>query len=553
MVKFKDGSAAVNCTQIQNIEERFNIKSLPNLRKVANWGIIKAQPSKRIAIKISVIAFTFFLLLTPSVYSNFNCVIDTYSTEEVITSYIARDDNLIFTIDDRILAIERSTNSFKYYTKFSTDLEGTWGFDNFLTNTVATNSSIYEDESFCYFYSADNIIYFTNLFSIPKAIKIIDRSQIPNMKETEYKDGNIYYGDFFNGMIRTGNFDETSSTIYFVKQSAIVKVDLDKPDSILSSVKFPKELFLVGKNHTDMLYHPLDSAIWFKGYGSVLGRYNIYTEAIDVFDHTNLPLEQGFSINGYFMQPNANSTGGNVTFFVTVAEGFFKLLTFNSETRDWEIEEIGTPPDSSVVYDATKQPKVAKVFVMPSNSREILVCYSHIPATTMNTRNFTIYNRQTKEWRDFIIPINLFDTAYNHTYSEYFLVPLQVSWLKPDKTIGFLYRNNLIEYDPNVGIDDTDERIFMEIGFRNLYPNPTKRSVTAEIMCYVRDLSKLDIGLYNAIGQKILDLNNGYEYNEATATINMTIKLPEGYQDGIYYLNVRNGTERRTKGIVFGQ
>jgi hypothetical protein len=69
-------------------------------------------------------------------------------------------------------------------------------------------------------------------------------------------------------------------------------------------------------------------------------------------------------------------------------------------------------------------------------------------------------------------------------------------------------------------------------------------------MCYVRDFSKLDIGLYSTLGQKILDLNTDYEYNDATKTIYMTIKLPVEYQSGIYYLNVRNGSERRTCGIV---
>ena len=167
-------------------------------------------------------------------------------------------------------------------------------------------------------------------------------------------------------------------------------------------------------------------------------------------------------------------------------------------------------------------------------------------------RIFLIYNFDTKEWRKFEIPGSIITPFLSQKrivdwngYKYFYVVSANEN--------DTLYQNKLIKYDPGVGIKETNDGIFMEVGFRKVYPNPAIRTATAEIMCYVRDFSKLDVGLYNMLGEKILDLNNDYEYNDATKTIYMTIKLPSQYNDGIYYLNIRNGSERRTRGIFFGQ
>ena len=391
------------------------------------------------------------------------------------------------------------------------------------------------------------------MFNNPTPTKIINTYDIPDMKEGEYIPGVGWTpGDSFNGVIETENPGESYSILYFVKQDAIVKIDFNKPDTILKSITFPSNLWLTGSAEVEMIYHPIDSLIWFAGYGDIIANYNIYNDVIKTFNYNDLQLENGYRINSYFTMPNAESTGANVVFFITDKDGTFKLLIFNSNTKNWEIEDIGVPTNS-VVYDATKQPRASGVFVWPSNSREVAVSFIHTPSNTMNRRNFAIYNTQTKAWKDFIIPIDLFE-GYNATNMEYFLVPRQVSWLKSTKTVGLLYTYFLIEYDPSVGIKETEEGIFQEIGIRRIYPNPApQRTATAEIMCYVQDLSKLDIGLYNLLGDKILDLNNDYEYNNATKTIYTTFKVPNDIPSGIYYLNVRNGTEYRTQGLVIGQ
>jgi len=174
------------------------------------------------------------------------------------------------------------------------------------------------------------------------------------------------------------------------------------------------------------------------------------------------------------------------------------------------------------------------------------------PAFENANRIFLIYNIDTKDWSKFVFPSEVVPfysqkNVVDFNGDKYF----HITSCNNDDTVYFM--NTLLKYSPNSSIEYAEEGIFKEIGIRNIYPNPAKHSVTAEIMCYVRDRSKLDIGLYNMLGQKILDLNYNYEYNDATKTIYMTIKLPPEYQEGVYFLNVRNGTEFRTKGIVFGK
>jgi len=179
------------------------------------------------------------------------------------------------------------------------------------------------------------------------------------------------------------------------------------------------------------------------------------------------------------------------------------------------------------------------------------------PSFENANRVFLIYNINSMEWSKFVFPSSVVP-YYSHKNvvewreDKYFHI---TSFYQNDTVI---FSNALLKYCPHTvcpptGIKEIDDGIFIETAdIRRIYPNPAKRSVIAEIMCYVYDRSKLDIGLYNMFGQKILDLNE-YEYNDASKTIYMTIKLPLEYQEGVYFLNVRNGTEQKTRGIIFGK
>jgi len=85
-----------------------------------------------------------------------------------------------------------------------------------------------------------------------------------------------------------------------------------------------------------------------------------------------------------------------------------------------------------------------------------------------------------------------------------------------------------------------------------VYPNPATApsKITANIMCYLSTVSDVDIGLYDFMGQKVLDLSNHFEYEPATATIHISFVLPKNLSKGSYFLVVRSGTETRTRGII---
>jgi hypothetical protein len=165
-----------------------------------------------------------------------------------------------------------------------------------------------------------------------------------------------------------------------------------------------------------------------------------------------------------------------------------------------------------------------------------------------NFKEFFIFNIVTRECKAVFISDSVIaklvtiDIADMHSYTY-----------KGKRGIGILTAGAVLIFCDSTGtsITDTDEGIFQEIGIRKVYPNPVSRgSVNADIMCYVRDLSKIEIGLYNLMGQKIMDLSENYEYSDATHTIYTKFNVPIGLNNGVYYLNVRNGTERRTQPVV---
>jgi len=105
-----------------------------------------------------------------------------------------------------------------------------------------------------------------------------------------------------------------------------------------------------------------------------------------------------------------------------------------------------------------------------------------------------------------------------------------------------------LKISETTSVEEIDNGLF---GNRiKIYPNPTTHTLTAEIICSAHDLNGLDIGLYNLLGQKILDLNSDYEYNDAAHAIFITYEIPAEIKKGVYFLNVRNKAEFRASAIV---
>ena len=169
---------------------------------------------------------------------------------------------------------------------------------------------------------------------------------------------------------------------------------------------------------------------------------------------------------------------------------------------------------------------------------------------------FILYDLKTKSYNVFAPDNALFThipgyppRIYYPGYADYF------KNANGEDCIGILYSNgDFFSCNPKTGIFDLEAGGLPDLWFRKIYPNPApQRSVNADIMCYVQDLNKIDIGLYNLLGEKILDLNSDYEYNDATKTIYVRFNVPQSFPTGTYYLNINNGAEYRTKAIIIGQ
>jgi len=184
-------------------------------------------------------------------------------------------------------------------------------------------------------------------------------------------------------------------------------------------------------------------------------------------------------------------------------------------------------------------------------------------------RTLVIYNYKTKQARDFVIPAEVFPEGVLTELKEqfkgrdFFHTISDIINLKDGKK-GILfslhtysvYNNAYIIYDPSkddwISVNETEARGLPNLWVRNIYPNPATATskITANIMCYLSTVSDVEIGLYDFMGQKVLDLSNHFEYEPATATIHISFVLPKNLSKGSYFLVVRSGTETRTRGII---
>jgi hypothetical protein len=133
------------------------------------------------------------------------------------------------------------------------------------------------------------------------------------------------------------------------------------------------------------------------------------------------------------------------------------------------------------------------------------------PVLENANRIFLIYNFDTKKWSKFEFPQELVPYYSSKMVTD--LNGIKYFRITPLDTTDTTFKNVLLKYTPKVSVvEETADGIFMELGFRRLYPNPSNNKVTADIMCYVPNLSEVNIGLYNMFGQVLLDLSNNFEY-----------------------------------------
>jgi hypothetical protein len=256
-----------------------------------------------------------------------------------IYSYIIRGDMLLFACEKEIVAkslLHSGQDGIKRYDEFTMGLSGPTG--SFMSLINIKTDDVYADDmnagagtNSCYVYGGSSFIYFSNLFSNPKAEKLIHRTDIPVMQSG----GSANY---FTAVLHTSLAAETNDVTYFVKANAVIKIDLRKPDSVIKMIPFPaieKGVYIMDASGTlQLFHHPIDTALWFKCDGDQIVRYNIETDSFDVYNHENLPLEEGYRINKHFLKVNAQMTEQDIVFFITDKDGLYKLLSFDVLTRE---------------------------------------------------------------------------------------------------------------------------------------------------------------------------------------------------------------------------
>ena len=228
------------------------------------------------------------------------------------------------------------------------------------------------------------------------------------------------------------------------------------------------------------------------------------------------------------------------------------FLYFNRVTEQWDtiridLSEVEEFKDNHYHYGISAYPiySLGKIVIVPVPgwNGEMAIKF---------TTNFILYDWETKTFETVALapPDSLFTYTHNMlrvTFANCF------TDAEGNQVIGLLYNNeDFIIYNPTTNVFERVEFILPNLWFRSLYPNPIKQGtpVTANIMCYLPSISDVELGLYDFMGQKVLDLSNQFEYEPATATIHITFEIPKSLAKGSYFLVVRSGKETRTKGII---
>jgi len=235
------------------------------------------------------------------------------------------------------------------------------------------------------------------------------------------------------------------------------------------------------------------------------------------------------------------------------------LLYFNRDTEQWDTIRI----DLSKVKELEGIYNQYTISTFQIRSLRKILIFAGPAFTGMASvlpSHFMIFDWDTKTFHPELIvpPDSLFylEDGWDPQVARIYFANC---WTDADgnRGIGLICNTgDFLFYNPNYNSisEQTVETLRPDLWFRNFYPNPvTQSTVTANIMCYVPDITTVTLGLYNFMGKHLLDLTNQFEYEPATATIHISFDLPKTISRGTYFLVVRNGSETRTQAFIVGE
>jgi len=409
------------------------------------------------------------------------------------------------------------------------------------------------------------LLFIENSSSNPNFTKFVPKEDLPGMSPT----------DLFTGFQPVFSMSDFKNYYFYTTRFGLHKLNNDMTEQ-LAYYPFPDNYFFwnMGFDRGQHIVMGLYDTIWVVTHqiNSGLLEFDMINEQWTVYDETNLPIkwrnansnqQQCNSLDYYTVANFLDFHTGNPKPIVAISahcqEGSNyntdnALLYFNRETDQFDTiridltdtEYFGQNPNMYVfrnVYPIYELNKIVMTFRVPWQGI--------IPITS---KYFLIYDWETKTL-EVLAPddaiLNLHSGTPHIRHADYF----QDS--EGNDYIGLLWLDgDFIIYNPTTNVfEQVERRSVPDLWFKVLYPNPAKPSsrITTEIWCWLNEVSKVELGLYDFNGGKILDLSNQFEYDPATATIHISFDVPASLSRGTYFLVVRNGSETHSRGIIIGE
>ena len=383
---------------------------------------------------------------------------------------------------------------------------------------------------------------------------------------------------------------DTTNYMYYLLRNGLVKLT-SKVDSATAKLFKHHELNIHASASalhiaTNMNYDSLKGEFWWRSlsFGEIF-KFNVITEEAVEYKPADFPISTYIAQMKTLIEEMVLIPDNNGDFFPVALlsnrgllldyphlfpEG--KRLNYLLFLKDGEWDTVKIEIDAPDFWKAAHS-SVERIFKWPIGYSKVAITYRNYGVYTGGNideitaedyefcRSIILYDFETKEFSNFVLPKELVAEGYipdSHGYFPFMHgAEIQIKEIvnqQGEKCVGILSRvGKLFEYDPakEVSIEDTESLNFVRLWFRELFPNPaTHGTVTANIMCYVSDISTVELGLYDFMGQKVLDLSNSFEYEQATRTISTTFEIPKSLAKGSYFIVVRSGKETRTKGII---
>ncbi len=487
----------------------------------------------------------------------------------------------------------------KVYTQFSTGIKALWndtpfGFVQYATSPV---------HSVNFLHAAKGLFFISNIDSDPEFTKYIRDTSFANIKYPT--GGGFYFGNPMAGLcpivINEGSGNDWNFVSYYLYSNAtsLNKVKADKVDSAAAVYNFPEG---VTNGHykisyTPLTWHPYTNDIWLCPVDpNIILRLNLTTEEFTRYDSTNMPIRIGaqmgvpekgiYNLLHYnFLASEKRTT--EINGYPEIYDYYFPVFAarlIDSTDNGHIVADNVLLYYKDDIWDTIRivDPGLAKYNIKnkysissfrplwTNNTCKILMHFEDVTVYYDGEltedwrwrRTFSVYDTKNKTCEHITVPASLFGYYGADSNSNQ---ALSVQWVdtytNADGKTGYgisLYNGNtdksyFVQYIPPIGdIDETENSIFIRLLIESITPNPATNQATVNIMYYPSGIysNDLEVGLYNYMGEKIIDLTPLGTYTDHNHTWEATFDIPKRLAGGMYFLNVRSGDESRTKGIA---